>query len=129
LRVACARIDGVVVKAGETFSFWAHVGPPWAMFNFVDGRELREGCLVPSVGGGLCQLSNALFACALDAGGAVDVVERHAHTAKLIGAASATDRDATVFWPYVDLRMRANIDVVIDAGLTRDRLVVSIRSH
>ena len=29
---------------------------------------MREGCIIPSVGGGLCQLSNALYGAALDAG-------------------------------------------------------------
>jgi vancomycin resistance protein YoaR len=59
-------IDGVVVPAGGVFSFWAQVGRPVARRGFAPGRELREGCLVPSVGGGLCRLSNALYQAALE---------------------------------------------------------------
>ncbi len=126
LRLAARRLDGALVKAGAVWSFWAEVGPPWALFGYVDGRELREGCLVPSVGGGLCQLSNALYACALDAG--LEILERHAHTAK-VGGAAATDRDATVFHPYVDLRFRAEVDVLVEARLVRDRLEVRLRTR
>ena len=68
------------------------------------GRELREGCLVPSIGGGLCQLSNALYDAALRAG--LQVVERHRHTQVVPGSLAESDRDATVFWNYRDLRLR-----------------------
>jgi hypothetical protein len=129
LRVAARAIDGAFIAPGAVWSFWGDVGPPWRAFGFVDGRELREGCLVPSVGGGLCQLSNALYACALDAG--LEIVERHAHTAKLVGlagAASSGARDATVFWSYVDLRFRVPREfadgVVVRARVVADRLEV-----
>src|ERR1700736_2055138 len=68
LRVALRGLDGVVVPAGETFSFWRQVGRPSRRRGFVEGRELREGCLIPSPGGGLCQLSNALYEAAQRAG-------------------------------------------------------------
>jgi VanW like protein len=57
LRLALGGIDGVEVPAGETFSFWKQVGRPSRARGFVDGRELREGCLIASPGGALCQLS------------------------------------------------------------------------
>lgn len=126
LRVACRRIDGALVPAGGVFSFWSEVGPPWAAFGFVEGRELREGCLVPSVGGGLCQLSNALYGCALDAG--FEIVERHGHTVTLVGSAAATSRDATVFWNYVDLRFRPDTDCLVEARVVGDRLEVKMRA-
>jgi hypothetical protein len=122
LRVAARHIDGALVPAGTVFSFWKQVGRATRRRGFVEGRELREGCLVPSVGGGLCQLSNALYDAALRAG--FDIVERHAHTAVVPGSPAAVGRDATVFWNYVDLRFRAPADVRIECTLTRDSLVV-----
>jgi vancomycin resistance protein YoaR len=68
LRVAVRGIQGVKIAAGETFSFWAQVGRTTVGKGYVAGHELREGCLVPSIGGGLCQLSNALYDAALKAG-------------------------------------------------------------
>lgn len=126
LRRAARRIHGLVLPAGATFSFWRQVGPPWRLRGFVVGRELREGCLIPSVGGGLCQLSNALYDCALKAG--AEILERHRHTRVIPGSLAELDRDATVFWNYVDLRFRLAQPLRIGAHLTRDQLVVSFHS-
>ena len=126
LRIAAARLDGLRIEAGETFSFWRHVGRPTRRGGFAEGRELREGCIVPSVGGGLCQLSNALYAAALDAG--CEIVERHAHSRRVPGSAAQAGRDATVFWNYVDLRFRALVDCRLEVSLTRRELVVRLRA-
>ncbi|MGB8510514.1 MAG: VanW family protein, partial [Pyrinomonadaceae bacterium] len=67
LRIAVRRLDGVEVPAGAVFSFWAHVGRVTRRRGFARGREVREGCIIPNVGGGLCQLSNALYDAALKA--------------------------------------------------------------
>lgn len=126
LRRAVRHLHGIVLPAGATFSFWRQVGPPWRLRGFVVGRELREGCLIPSVGGGLCQLSNALYDCALKAG--AEILERHRHTRVIAGSLTELDRDATVFWNYVDLRFRFAQPLRISARLTRDQLVVSFHS-
>jgi hypothetical protein len=62
LRRACGKLNFVVVPAGAIFSFWKQIGKATRSAGYVEGRELRQGCLIPSVGGGLCQLSNALYA-------------------------------------------------------------------
>jgi len=122
LRVALRRLDGAVVPANGTFSFWRQIGRATRRGGYVEGRELREGCIVPSVGGGLCLLSNALYGAALDAG--CEIVERHAHSHVVPGSLTELDRDATVFWNYVDLRFRVKHALTIRAFLDADRLVV-----
>jgi hypothetical protein len=124
LRKACARLQRVEVRAGQTFSFWKQVGRAKKSRGFVEGRELRQGCLVPSLGGGLCQLSNGLYDLALKTG--CEIVERHGHTAVVPGSAAEAGRDATVFWNYVDLRFRPRQDVLLTAALSKDRLVLSL---
>jgi vancomycin resistance protein YoaR len=126
LRVAARYLDGLVIPAGELFSFWAQVPRPTRRLGFVRGRELREGCVIASVGGGLCQLSNALYDVALTAGSAI--VERHAHSRRLPGSMAALGRDATIFWNYVDLRFRAPVDCQLEVSLDRDRLTVALRA-
>lgn len=125
LRLALRGIDGVEVPAGAVFSFWAQVGRATRRRGFVAGRELRGGCLVPSVGGGLCQLSNALYDAALNAG--FEVVERHAHTRAVPGASAQRGRDATVFWSYVDLRFRAAAPFRVEARMDARTLTVRFR--
>jgi hypothetical protein len=122
LRLAVKHLDGALLPAHETFSFWKQLGRATRRRGYVAGRELREGCIVPSVGGGLCQLSNALYDAALRAG--FEIVERHAHTAVVPGSLAEIGRDATVFWNYVDLRFRAGRDVRIEAVVSADSLVV-----
>ena len=126
LRVAARYLDGLVIPAGEIFSFWAQVPRPTRRLGFVRGRELREGCVIASVGGGLCQLSNALYDAALTAG--CEIVERHAHSRRLPGSMAALGRDATIFWNYVDLRFRAPVDCQLEVSLDRDRLTVALRA-
>ncbi len=125
LRVATRAVHGIRLHAGETFSFWAHVPRPVRRHGFVRGRELREGCIIPSVGGGLCALSNALYDAALHAG--LHVVERHAHSRTVPGSMAVAGRDATVFWDHVDLRLQAQFDCVLEAFLTAGELVVRWR--
>lgn len=126
LRVARSAFDGIVVPAGSVLSFWRQLGRPSRRRGFVQGREIRAGCVVPTIAGGLCQLSNALAACALDAG--LTLVERHGHTARVERTACSDTVDATVFWNYVDLRLVAEFDFRIEVELTSDELVVLIRA-
>src|SRR5438067_4980579 len=124
LRRAAAALQGVVVPAGALFSFWKQIGRTARRRGFVAGRMLQEGGLIPAVGGGLCQLSNALYEVALQAG--CEIVERHAHSRIIPGSAAALGRDATVDWNYVDLRFRVPQSLRFEAFLTQDELVVRL---
>lgn len=125
LRIAARKLNGLEYPAGATFSFWAQVGRPTRGQGFVDGRELREGCIVPAVAGGICQLSNALYETALAAG--LEILERHPHSRVVPGSQAALGQDATVFWNYVDLRFRSDRPLRLEVHLTGDELVVRMR--
>ncbi|MFC2254106.1 VanW family protein [Labrys portucalensis] len=127
LRMALKGLDGVEVPAGAVLSFWKQVGRASRARGYVPGRELREGCLIASVGGGLCQLSNALYEAALAAG--LEIVERHAHSRVVPGSRAQLGRDATVFWNYVDFRIRSPHPFRIEASMSRDRLEIVLRGH
>jgi VanW like protein len=126
LRVAIKNLDGLLIPAGATFSFWKQVGKATKKKGYVYGRQLREGCLYPEIGGGICQLSNALYAVALDA--RCQILERHGHSQIIPGSAAEHDKDATVAWNYIDLRFSPATDVVLEAKLTEKELIVSLRS-
>ncbi|HEY0762279.1 MAG TPA: VanW family protein [Pyrinomonadaceae bacterium] len=127
LRVAIRRLNGVELRAGDVFSFWKQLGRTSRRKGYVPGRELREGCLILTIGGGLCQLSNALFDAALQAD--LQIVERHAHSRVVPGSLAEIGRDATVFWNYVDLRFKSTHAFRIEAELTSDELIVRFRSE
>ena len=127
LRRAVRAFDRLLVPQGETFSFWRQLGGPSRRRGFVTGRMLQQGCLMPATGGGLCQISNALYQAALASG--CEIVERHAHSRRVPGSAAALGRDATVAWNYVDLRFRPRAPLLIEARLTPDELVVRFRGR
>ncbi|MEX1366270.1 MAG: VanW family protein [Nannocystaceae bacterium] len=127
LRRAVRSLDGIEVGPGQVLSFWAQVGPPWASRGFVEGREVREGCIIPSIAGGLCQLSNALFDATERAG--LEIVERHRHSRVVPGSAAAAGHDATVMWNYIDLRVRSTHAFRLEAALDREALIVRVRGY
>jgi hypothetical protein len=126
LRLAVKRINGLEIPAESVFSFWKHVGRAGRLHGYVAGRELREGCIIPNVGGGLCQLSNALYDAALQAN--FEIVERYAHTQVVSGSLAEQGRDATVFWNYVDLRFRAPFAFRIEAILDGEDLTIKFKA-
>jgi hypothetical protein len=124
LRRAAQHFDGLVIPAGEVFSFWKQLGNPSSARGFVAGRMLKEGCMVASTGGGLCQISNALFEVALKSG--CPILERHAHSRVVPGSAATLGRDATVAWNYVDLRFRAPQALQLRISLSATQLTVQL---
>jgi len=124
LRRAAAALDGLVLGPAQVFSFWRQVGRATRGRGFAPGRMLREGCMMPAIGGGLCQLSNALYDVALSAG--CCIVERHAHSFRVPGSAAQAGRDATVAWNYVDLRFSSERELMLSVRLSRRELSVSL---
>jgi len=124
LRRAARHFDDLVIPANGIFSFWKQLGNPSRARGFVAGRMLKEGCMVASTGGGLCQISNALFEVALKSGCAI--LERHAHSRAVPGSAAQLGRDATVAWNYVDFRFRAPQEMRLRVILTATKLKVQL---
>jgi vancomycin resistance protein VanW len=117
--LAAPAFDGVVLAPSRPLSFWRALGRPAEEAGFRAGVEILGGCLVPSIGGGLCLLSNALFAMAARLGWTI--LERHGHSAEVALRASGEPwgLDATVLWPHLDLRIAPR------AG--RARLAMTVR--
>jgi len=126
LRLACQKIHLRVLVPGQVFSFWRQVGAPTRLRGFKKGREVREGCVIPTTGGGLCQLSGSLLQVALSAD--CELIERHHHSALPADVPYDPRRDATIFWNYVDLRFRSADPILFECYLTADTLVVRMRA-
>ena len=124
LRLAAATIDGLLIRPGETFSFWERVGAPTAERGFVEGLILRGGRITAGIGGGLCQLSNLLYWMALHT--PLEVVEQHHHGFDPFpdaGRVLPFGSGATIFWNYGDLRLSNPTDqplqLCVRVGSTR----------
>lgn len=125
LRLAARALHGLVIPASGIFSFWRQLGRTTRWKGYAVGRELREGCMVPNRGGGLCQVTGLLDQAALDAG--LEIVERHEHSRLAQGSQGEKDLDVTVFWNYVDLRFRASFQWRLEVGLDASHLIVRIK--
>jgi VanW like protein len=126
LRIAAGAFHGLEIPPGGVMSFWRQLGRTTRRKGYRSGRELREGCIVPAIGGGLCQLSGLLYQAALDAG--LEIIERHGHSRVVPGSQAEQDLDATVFWNYVDLRFRSQLPWRIEIEITATELVARIRA-
>ncbi|HEU4810735.1 MAG TPA: VanW family protein, partial [Nocardioides sp.] len=78
LRLASARVDGLLIRPGETFSFNKVVGNCTRRKGYVEGMRLSNGDAVSGVGGGICQLANLLHWMFLHS--PLTVVERSEHS-------------------------------------------------
>lgn len=124
VQLVVAALHGLVISPARPFSFWRAVGPATAARGFTWGMELRSGCAVPAIGGGICLVTNALFTIAAQLGW--HVIERHGHSMAL-GDPHALD--ATVAFPHVDLRLAPRDGTaVLDLKIEGDTLVVAART-
>lgn len=107
LVIAVKAIDGVTISPGESFSFWRLVGRTTRHKGYLPGMTIVDGRLTVATGGGLCQLSNALYWVALHLG--CTISERHRHSFDCFPDSHRSvpfGAGATVNYNYVDLRFR-----------------------
>jgi vancomycin resistance protein VanW len=118
LRLAVDRLDGVVLRPGQTLSFWRLVGPPCARRGFVDGLVLDHGRVSVGIGGGLCQLTNLIFWMTLHT--QLEVRERWRHSYDVFPDSSRSQpfgSGATCAWPALDLQVANPTEVAFRLGL------------
>jgi len=131
LEIALKTIDGLVIKPGETFSYWRSIGRPSAKKGYVEGMVLHYGKFKPGVGGGLCQLSNMIYWMVLHT--PLTVVERHRHGFDCFPDSNRKlpfGSGATCVYNYRDLQVKnnSNESYRLDIKIVKDDLVGKIVS-
>ncbi len=109
LRLALGRINGLVIKPGQTFSFWKRVGNPTKRKGYKPGLVLNQGKVDHGYGGGLCQLANMLFWITLHT--SLTIKERYRHGFDVfpdVNRKIPFGAGATVAYNYVDLQITNN---------------------
>jgi vancomycin resistance protein VanW len=122
LKVAVSRLDGIVLRPGETLSYWRILGKPTRRKGYVDGMILFCGEVRTGIAGGLCQLSNLIYWMTLHT--ELTVTERHRHSYDVFPDTSRTQpfgSGATCSYNYRDLRITNNTKVVYQLRLSMDR--------
>ena len=111
LRLAAARLDGLVLQPGETMSYWRLIGKPSRRKGYKEGMVLFLGRIGGDIGGGLCQLSNLIFWMTLHT--PLTVTERYRHSHDVFPDVSRTQpfgSGATCAYPHRDLMIRNDTD-------------------
>ena len=78
LRIASKKIDGIIVKPGEEFSFWNLVGNATKRKGYLEGLVISNSQMKKGVGGGLCQMANMIHWLVLHT--PLEVTELHHHS-------------------------------------------------
>jgi vancomycin resistance protein YoaR len=116
------EFDGLIIAPGETLSFNQTVGEITADKGYAMGEMISGGQVVPSFGGGICQVSTTLFRAAFWSG--LDIEERHFHAWRLdwYEADAPPGMDATIALGGPDLKIHnsTNAHILIDVETNLD---------
>jgi vancomycin resistance protein VanW len=103
LAIAIKRIDGILIKPGETFSFCKLVGLTTKKKGYLPGILLSCGEAKPGIGGGICQIANLIHWLVIHS--PLIVTERYHHSfdpfpddRRVLPFGSG----ATIFYNYID---------------------------
>ena len=100
LQLGVAALDGTLVAPGATFSLNRAIGERTAERGFRSAPVIIGTEYAEEVGGGTSQVATTVFNAAWEAG--LRITERHPHS--LYISRYQLGRDATVYWPSLDLK-------------------------
>lgn len=111
IMLACDKINGMIIRPGEVFSFWKTVGPATKRRGYKDGRVIVKGKIEPGTGGGLCNLANTINLLILHS--PLEIIELHHHSDALApdnGKRVPFSSGTSVSYNYIDYRFKNNTD-------------------
>ncbi len=99
---AARRINGTILKPGETFSFNKIVGERTEANGFTSGFVINGGVFREELGGGVSQVATTAYNAAFFAG--LDDIEHHPHAFYI--DRYPVGREATIYYGSLDLQFR-----------------------
>lgn len=118
LKIAIKKLDGIIIRPGEVFSFCKLVGLPAKYKGYLPGMELCFGEARPGIGGGLCQIANLLNWLIIHS--PLTVIERHHHSFDPFpddGRVLPFGSGATIFYNYGDFQIKNNTSYTFQINL------------
>lgn len=132
IRLASSKINGIIIKPGEVFSFWRTIGKVNKRTGYKEGRVIKDNKLIPGTGGGLCNLANTINNLILNS--PLEIVEFHKHSDALApdnGKRIPLANGTSVSYNYIDYRFKNNTNQNIQLLLWCDdeKLYGELRSE
>ena len=112
LRLVADRLDGIMIRPGQEFSFCRLVGKATRRKGYRNGMLLDNGEARAGLGGGICQMANLLHWMVLHS--PLIVTERSEHSFDPFpdnGRVLPWGVGCAVYYNYVDLRFRNDTDI------------------
>ena len=110
IKLACEKINGIIIRPGEVFSYWKTVGPTTEKEGYKKGLVIaKRGEFSSGFGGGLCQMANMIHWLVLNS--SLEVVELHHPTDALFPDERRRvpfGTGTSVVYNYVDYRFKNN---------------------
>lgn len=107
LKIATEKLNKIVIRPGETFSYWKIIRNTTRRKGYVEGMILHYGKVRFGIGGGLCQLSNLIHWMTLHT--PLTITERHRHSYDVFPDSNRTQpfgSGATCAYNYLDLQIK-----------------------
>jgi vancomycin resistance protein VanW len=118
LQIASKKINEILIKPGQTFSFCKLVGLPTKRKGYLLGMELSFGEARAGIGGGICQISNLIHWLVIHS--PLTVIERYHHSFDPFpddGRVLPFGSGATIFYNYRDYQFTNNTDHTFQINL------------
>ena len=130
--LACNKINGMIIRSGEIFSFWKTVGKTSKRKGFKEGRVLHQNKLTTGLGGGLCNLANTIHLLILHS--PLEITEFHSHSDALApdeGERIPFATGTSISYNHVDYRFKNNTnqDIQLLLWSEGDTLCAELRSE
>ena len=77
LALSTPKINGILIRPGEVFSFWRLVGKCSKSKGYKEGLFIKSNRISKGIGGGICQFSNLIHWLVLHS--PLEIVEKHHH--------------------------------------------------
>jgi vancomycin resistance protein YoaR len=106
IRNAVQKLNGVLVKPGETFSTLEHIGPFTEGGGYLPELVIKGDSIEPEIGGGLCQIGTTLFRMAMMGGMPITMRRNHSLVVHYYNDPRNGNpgTDATIYDPAPDFR-------------------------
>lgn len=132
LKLVAQKLDGLILRPGESFSFWNCVKHADRHTRYKEGLAEINGVLTTQYGGGLCQMSNLL--CWLFLHTPLTLTERHGHRKKDFPeppSDAPLGVDAAVSEGWLDLRVRNDTQLTLQICIDFDEehIIGTIRAN
>lgn len=113
LAVAAPKVSGILIRPGETFSFWRLVGQCTEKRGYKEGLTIKNGVPSKGIGGGMCQFTNLIHWLVLHT--PLEITEHHHHDGIDLfpdfGRQVPFGVGTSVMYNYLDYRFKNNSDM------------------